>query len=157
MGLFQSFKNKLGIGGVSVELQVPAQVDKSAGTMEGSIFLTTKSDQQLVKLSVKLVEEFTTGRGDEKKTKEFELGKMTQTLNDETIKTGDRKELKFSLPFQILKSNNDELKEKGGAMGAIGKMASFATNEKSEFYVVADVDVKSAALDPSDKKPIRLV
>ena len=73
------------------------------------------------------------------------------------IKAGETKEVAFTLPFAMLKSSNDRLKEKGGALGAIGSIGAFANNEKSEYFVDADVDVKSAALDPSDKKQIKLV
>lgn len=156
MGFFQNLKNKLGIGGVKVSLQVPGQVAKDAGTVEGKIILTTKSEQEIVSFKVKMVEEYTTGRGDDKKTKEYELGTTTGTCGF-TLKPGETKELTFSLPFSIIKSSNDELKEKGGAMGALGKLGSFADNEKSKYFVDADVDVKSAALDPSDKKEIKFV
>lgn len=156
MGLFQSIKNKLGIGGVSVELKVPGQITKDSGIVDGVIILTTKSEQEIVSIAVKLSEDFTTGRGDEKSTKTFELGSLK--LQDSfVIKPGETKEIAFSLPFSILKSNNDELKEKGGALGTIGKLGSFANNEKSAYFVEADVDVKSAALDPSDKKEVKLV
>lgn len=156
MGFFQTIKNKLGIGGVSVKLQIPAQAAKSAGKVDGKIILTSKSDQEIVSLKVRFLEEFTTGRGDDKKTKEFELGivKIPQSF---TIKKGETKEIPFSLPFAVIKSDMDELKEKGGALGAIGKLGAFAGGEKSEYFVEADADVKSAALDPSDKKAIKLV
>lgn len=156
MGFFQTIKNKLGIGGVSVKLQVPAQVAKSAGKVEGKIILTSKSEQQVVSLKVRFLEEFTTGRGDDKKTKEFELG-IVKIPQGFTIKAGETKEIPFSLPFAIIKSDMDELKDKGGALGAIGKLGAFAGGEKSEYFVEADADVKSAALDPSDKKGIKLV
>jgi len=73
------------------------------------------------------------------------------------IKTGETKEIPYTVPFKILKSDSDELKEKGGALGAIGKLCAFAKAEKSEFVVEAEADVKAAALDPSDKQPIKLV
>lgn len=156
MGFFQNVKNKLGIGGVKVELQVPGQIAKDSGIIEGKIFLTTKSEQEVISFKVKMLEEYTTGRGDEKKTKEFELGVFKAPAGF-VIKPGDSKELSFSLPFSLVKSNNDELKEKGGALGTLGKMAAFASNEKSKYFVDATVDVKSAALDPSDKKEIRVI
>ncbi len=156
MGFFQNVKNKLGIGGVSVSLQVPGQVAKDSAVIEGKIILTTKSEQEIVSYKVKMVEEYTTGRGDEKKTKEYELGIVTAACGF-TLKPGETKELTFTLPFSLLKSGNDELKEKGGALGALGKLGSFADNEKSKYFVDADVDVKSAALDPSDKKEIKIV
>lgn len=39
----------------------------------------------------------------------------------------------------------------------IESLSKFANNEKSAYYIKAEVDVKSAALDPSDKKQIRLI
>lgn len=156
MGFFQTIKNKLGIGGVKVTLQIPGQVAKTAGEVKGKIILTSKSEQEVVSLKVRFLEEFTTGRGDDKKTKEFELG-IVKIPQGFTIKAGETKEVPFTLPFSVIKSNNDELKEMGGAMGAIGKLGAFASGEKSSYFVDADVDVKSAALDPSDKKEIKLV
>ncbi|MCF2218232.1 sporulation protein [Chryseobacterium sp. PS-8] len=156
MGFFQSIKNKLGIGGVSVELRVPMQISKDSDAVDGVIVLTTKSEQEIVSSSVKLYEDFETGRGDEKKKKTFELGtvKLTESF---VIRPGETKEIAFRLPFSILKSDNDELKEKGGALGAIGKLGAFASNEKSSYFIEAEVDVKSAALDPSAKKEVKII
>lgn len=156
MGLFQTIKNKLGIGGVKVVLQVPGQVAKTSELISGKVVLTTKSEQQITEIEILLKEKYTTGRGDDKKTKEFVLGelKMPVTL---TITPGETKEIPFELPFSLLKSNNDELRERGGAMGVLGSMAAFANNEKSEYTVEAHADVKSAALDPMDEKEIKLV
>src|SRR5215470_11479667 len=110
MGFFQNIKNKLGIGGVDVQLQVPGQVEKQSGTIEGKVVLTTKSEQQLVELRVKLVETYSTGRGDEKKEKEIELGKCVVPYNMTGIKPGETVETPFSLPFNLVLSSNDELK-----------------------------------------------
>lgn len=156
MGFFQNIKNKLGIGGVSVNLQIPSQVSKASSTIDGKVVLTTKSDQEIVSITVKLIEELTTGRGDDKKTKEYELGRV-EIPAGYSIQTGSTKEVPFALPFVVAKSSNQELAEKGGALGALGKMASFAENAKSVYIVKAEADVKSAALDPDDKKEIRLI
>ncbi len=156
MGFFQNLKNKLGIGGVSVSLQVPGQITKDSRTVDGKIILTTKSEQEVASYKVKMYEEYTTGRGDEKKTQTFELGHISSPMVS-VIKPGETKEIDFTLPFSILKSNNDSLKEKGGALGTLGKLGSFADNEKSVYYIDAEVDIKSAALDPSDKKEVKLV
>lgn len=156
MGFFSNLKNKLGIGGVKVDLRIPGQVAKADGVVNGSVVLTTKSDQDIVTITIKVLEVFTTGRGDDKKEKTFTLGEMNLPA-DFAIKTGETKDLAFSVPFKILKSDNDELKEKGGALGAIGKLGAFASAEKSEYFVEVEVDVKAAALDPSDKKAIKIV
>ena len=156
MGFFKSIKNKMGIGGVKVELQVPGQAAIADNQVEGKIILTTKSEQEIVSITVKMLEEFSTGRGDDKEEKEFELGQVDLS-GGFSIAPGETKEVPFTLPYKLIKSNADDLKEKGGALGALGKMGKFANNEKSSYFVDADVDVKSAVLDPSDKKEIRLV
>lgn len=155
MGLFQSIKNKLGIGGVKVTLQAPGQISKDNLTAEGKVTLTTKSEQQIVEITVKVIEEYTTGRGDDKTTKEFTLG-STKLPSDFTLKAGETKEIAYSFGFELLKSSNDELKEKGGTMGKIGSLAQFANGEKSAYFIEVEVDVKSAVLDPSDKKEFKL-
>jgi hypothetical protein len=156
MGFLQTIKNKLGIGGVKVALHVPGQVAKSEGLIKGKIVLTSKSDQELVSMKVVLTEKYTTGRGEDKKTKEFVLGEYKANLLY-SIKAGQEKELHFDLKFQLVNSNSDDLKEMGGAMGKLGSLSAFANNEKSEYFVEATVDVKSAALDPSDEKPVKLI
>ena len=156
MGIIQTIKNKLGIGGVKVNLQAPAQVSKNDLKAAGTITLTSKSEQSIVSIKVKVIEEYTKGRGDDKTTKEFTLGSLNLPANF-TIKAGETKSIPYSIDFELLKSSNDELKEKGGALGAVGSLAKFASNEKSAYFVEVEVDVKSAVLDPSDKKEFKLV
>ena len=156
MGIFKKFKDKLGIGGVKVELKVPGQVSKESDTVEGTVVLTTKSEQEIIDVTVQFLEEFTTGRGDDEEEKEFELGEVKIPCGF-SIAPGETKEISFTLPFKLVKSNADDLKEKGGALGTLGKLGKFANNEKSSYFIDAEADVKSAALDPSDKKEIKLV
>ncbi|MBG6132552.1 sporulation-control protein spo0M [Aquimarina sp. EL_43] len=155
MGFFDKVKNKLGIGGVKVTLQIPGHVAKESEQVEGKVVLTTKSEQEIIEVEIKFVEEFTSGRGDNASTESFDLGvvKFTETY---AVKPGEVKEIPFVLPFKLLKSKADSLAEKGGTLGAIGKMSKFASNEKSKYMVEANVDVKAAILDPSDKKDIKL-
>lgn len=156
MGFLQKIKNKLGIGGVKIQIDIPGQYSESEGKANGKFILTTKSDQEIKSMEVKLVEKFTTGRGDDAKTKEFVLGKMV--FNDAfDIKVAETKTFDFEFPFEVRKSMNDQLKEKGGAMGAIGSLGKFAKGEKSEYVIDVSVDVKAAALDPTEEKEVQLV
>ncbi len=157
MGFLKKIKNKLGIGGVKVRLNIPGEVPKQdEGEIEGKIVLTTKSEQEIVNMVVKVVEEYSTGRGDNQSSSDIELGEI-EIDGGFAIKPGETKEVPFTVPYRLVKSSNDELKEKGGALGALGKVSAFASGEKSKYFVEADVDVKSAALDPSDKQMIKLV
>jgi len=154
--MFGKFKQALGIGTVKVELLVPAQIPKESGTLNGIVRLTAKSDQEVTSIHIKLVESYATGRGNEKTTREFDLGelKMPQQL---VLKNDEVKEVPFTLSYQLLKSSNDQLKEHGGALGALGKLGSMADSERSEYFVSAIADVKGTALDPSDRKNIKLI
>lgn len=156
MGFFDKVKNKLGIGGVKIDLKVPGQVSRDSGYIEGKLLLTTKSEQEVVDIEVKFNEEFNTGRGNDQKSKVFELGAI-KIEEGFTIRPGETKEVPFFLPFTLLKSNADQLKEMGGAFGAIGKLGKFTKNEQSNYFIKADVDVKSAVLDPTAKKDIKIV
>lgn len=154
--MFGKLKQALGIGTVKVELTVPGQVSKAGNSLNGTVRLIAKSDQEVTNIRIKLIESFTTGRGDERKTKEFTLGEMSlpQQL---LLKDGEVKDVEFTLGYKILKSGNDNLKEMGGAFGALGKLGAMADNEKSEYHITAVADVKGTALDPSDRKAIRLI
>lgn len=156
MSFFAKIKQFFGAGTVKLELAVPPSIEKASLQVPGSVTLRALSDQHILTLTVKLDEEWTTGRGDDKEEKSFELGKVTigQAFD---MKQGEEKKVEFVLPFELLKSNADQLKEKGGAMGMLGKAAAFANAEKSKFKVSTEADVKGAAFDPSDEKQIEMV
>jgi len=156
MGFMDKVKQFFGMGGVTVKLECDPQASRQGGMVNGVVHLVSKSDLHILELNVALKEAFTTGRGDDEETEEFELGKIV-IGGAFDIKAGENKSIPFQLPYQILKSNADDLKEKGGALGALGSMAKFANNEKSAYFVEADCDVKGTAFDPGDKQTIHLV
>ncbi len=155
MGLIGWMKQKLNIGGVTVQVKAPGQAPKNAGKISGTIVLTTKSPQEVESVLVKVVEEYSTGRGAEKSTEDFTLGEI-EVVGAFKIAPGETKNFEFEVPFSLLKSSNDRLKEKGGVLGAVGSMGSFMNAEKSNYFVVAEADVKGAINDPSARSPIRL-
>jgi hypothetical protein len=156
MSFFSKLKQFVGAGTVKVDLAVPPQVQKAGAQFAGSVLLNAVSDQHVLEVTVKLTEHWSTGRGDEKTEKEYELGKVA-VAGAFDMKQGEQRNLEFVLPFTLLKSGNDVLKEKGGALGMLGKAAAFVSAEASTYKVTATADVKGAALDPTASKPIRLV
>jgi hypothetical protein len=155
MSFFAKVKQFFGAGTVKIELSVPPSVPKAGLQVPGKITLNALSDQHIIDVTVRLEEEWDTGRGSEKETKSFELGKLT-IAEAFDMKQGEKRVLDFVLPFELIKSNADELKEKGGALGMLGKAAAFANAEKSRYKVKAEADVKGAAFDPSDDKELTL-
>ncbi len=155
MSFFGKIKQGLGIGTAKVELEIPGQVQGSAGQIEGKVIITAKSDQVVKEVRIVLIEEYTTGRGDDKTSKQFELG--TITLPGMELKAGETHTLSFQLPFQLLKSSNQSLSEEKGVLGALGKAAVFARNEKSEYKVKASLSLQGTMLNPDTDKSIHIL
>ncbi|HUM53339.1 MAG TPA: sporulation protein [Chitinophagales bacterium] len=156
MSFFSKIKQALGIGTISVKINAPGQLNAADGKLKGSLFLTAKSDQKVKKMEVKLEEEQTTGRGDNKKIQTYTIGSWNDNSMFE-MKTGETKTVEFEFPVQVYKSSTDQLAEKGGMLGGLGKMAKFADDTRSEFKVCAIVDVDGAKLDPSDSCNINII
>jgi len=156
MGFMGKIKQWLGIGGVKVTLQATGPLSSGGGSVAGAIQLTAKSDQQILEVIVKVYELYSTGRGKEKRTREIDMGKATVSQNID-LKAGESKSLDFTVPYTVSKSINDNLKEKGGVVGALGKLGSLAEAERSEYYVKASAKVKGTVLSPSDKAAMKMV
>jgi hypothetical protein len=154
--MFGKLKQAFGIGTINVNLEIPAAIEKSTHEVIGTLHLAAQSDQQVQNISIRLLEMYSTGRGAEKKTREYELGQIKLSEAFE-MHSGEVKDIAFTLPYKLIKSNNDDLKGYGGAIGALGKLSSMVDAEKSEYQVRAVVAVKGAAFSPLDHKHIKLV
>lgn len=153
MGLFDSVKGFLNIGGVTIKLQgVAGHVSKNETSIPGQLVLTTKSDKHVISIHYKFINEQSRGSGEDKETDEIIIGE-TFVKEPFDIKTGETKTLDFAIPF-VWKAR---LKEKSGMLGAVGKLGAMAMSEKEKFYVVAEADVKGTPLDPSDKVMVQVV
>jgi hypothetical protein len=153
LGFLDTVKGWLNIGGVKVKLQdINPRVSRSGSQITGKVLLTSKGDKQILKLAHKFVMRKTTGRGEDKKIKDFTLAQVIREEPFE-IKTGESKTLEFSIPYSLERG----LKDQGGVLGAVGKFGAFAAGEKEEYFIVAECDVKGTALDPSDQVEVTLV
>ena len=156
MAFFDKIKQFFGIGTLSVKLNVPTTFSAKEGVLKGALTITGKSDQDIVSVEIELQEKWSKGKGDDVTEKTFTLGqiKMNEAFS---VKKDEVKTINFEVPYEIIKSDNDKLKEKGGVLGGLGKMGSFLDSEKSEFTVIATVDVKGATFDPNDIANIKKV
>lgn len=153
MGLLDTVKGWLNIGGVKVKIKdLNPMVPRSGTALQGKLELTSKSDKQVTGVNYKFVLKKTTGSGDEKKTQEFKLGE-TSSKEPFEIKAGETRTLDFTIPYSITAS----LKDMGGVLGGIGKIAAFASSEKLQYQVVATASVKGAAFGASDTVDVQIV
>ncbi len=156
MSFFDKVKQFFGFVGVKVELETPLQIEKAAGSFQGKVSIRAEKEQKIATVTVKLEEEWKSGRGEDATERTFDLGEVT-IAQDFQMTAGESKTLDFTLPFEMVKSRDDRLQEQGGVVGKLGSLSKLASGEKSTFRVKAEADVVGAAFDPSASKNVKLV
>lgn len=102
MAFLDKVKSSLGIGGVKVDIITPPFISKTERLVEGKVVLKAKKDEKIKEVVVKLVEEWTTGRGNDKKTQDYEMGKV-EFSEPFTLAAGETKEVPFKFNFIMYK------------------------------------------------------
>jgi len=163
MSFFDNLKNKMGIGGVSVELHAPDHVKKADNFVSGMFVITAKSDQYVKGISVRLIERRTTDNGKQRKSRTKIRGeqKISESF---AITPRDIKEFNFELPFRAgaewrdLKGGEVEL---GGVktdlLKSVGSLAAIVSSETIDHYISVVTDVEGAWRNPSTKQRITLL
>lgn len=153
--MFKKVKKWLGIEGVKLELALPEKVTEEAGNIKGKVRFLSKNEQTVNYLKIILVEKFSRGRKKEKITDEYRLGEII--LEKEIpIPKETPVVIDFTLPFEMMKSEMDELEDKNLIFSGLVKVAKKLRGVNSEFYVEAEARVKGTALNPFDKQLIEL-
>jgi hypothetical protein len=157
MSFLKKIKQGLGIGTVKLTLEVPPSISPEGGQIDGHVVIEAQSDQHITVVKVKLIEKYTQGHGqdEEKIEKEFVLG---ETSFDRAfdMKYGESRRIDFTLPYAVRKSRLKGLSEKKGALGTLGKVASFVGAEKSEYEVSVEAKLEGAMLSPKASKSVMI-
>ena len=153
--MFGKVKRWLGIEGVKIELVLPEEVSVRSGSLAGKIQFYSMNTQEVKSVRVKLVEKYTRGRGKEKLIDEYLLGdiELVQTIE---VPEHEMVEIDFTLPFSLIKSDMDEFGDKNFVYGGLAWAAKRFSSVKSEYRVEAEATVKGTALNPIDKKSIKV-
>ncbi len=153
--MFKKVKKWLGIEGVKLELVLPEKALESEGLVKGKIRLFSKNEQSVDYIKVVMIERFSRGRKKEKITDEYQLGEivLNQTI---AIQPEQPIEIDFTLPFELAKSEMDELEDKNLIFSGLVKVAKKFRGVSSEYYIEAEAKAQGTALDPFDKKLIEI-
>jgi hypothetical protein len=164
MGFFDKVKGFLNVGGVSCKIkQVENPFPAGDTCMKGTFVLTSDSDRQVLSYSAHFYKVTTTKENGEEKTETETLGKCSSKdymFSDEypfEIAKGESKEMSFLMTDVNCPPS---LAAESGVVGAIGKMAAFASKmsgTKVEYFVEVTADVKGTPFDPSDKVQIQVI
>ena len=144
MGFLASIKQLLGIGTISVRLNVLEAITKDATLLRGSIRLIGKSKQLIKSIEVRFEEDHIAGSADNERSSTFTLG----TWRDETRFFIEKEELRiidFEMPIDFRISSNEI-----GLHSSIAKRAISSQMQRSEYRIKTMVDVEGAKLDPQD-------
>lgn len=158
MGILNTVKGWLNIGGVSVKLQgVSQRVSRSGNLIDGTVLLKSKGDKQVLSLKYQFVMRLTRKKvgsqnANDKETTEHVIA---ETIHDEPfeMKEGETK----TVPFVINYRMEQRVQDRGGFLGAMGKLGSLVSSDEEEYCVRAMCDVKGTVLDPGDNLPVVLV
>lgn len=149
--MIKRLKNMLGIESVKVELEVPQDIEKKDQNIRGEIILTTLSDADVESISIKLIEKYTRGRKENKLIDEYVISKIL--VNEKvSIAKGETIKLPFDLPFKIVKSPMDELQDNNFFNGLLVGLAKKIKGVKSEYRIIAEVNIKGTTLQPFAEK-----
>lgn len=154
--MFGKVKRWLGIEGVKLELILPEEVYAPQEVIEGKIRLYSMHAQTVKRIRVIMIEKYKRGRRKNKLVDEYKLGEIE--LDQEiVVPEHEQLEIDFELPFMISKSEMDDIEGKNFLFKGFVKTAKVIKGVKSVYRIEAEADVKGTALNPFDKKQIKLI
>lgn len=153
--MFGKVKQWFGVEGVKVELMLPEAANRAENELKGQLKFSTMNEQTVSGIEVKLIEVYSRGRKKNKLTTEYTIGEIT--LNETFDVVPDKPiVLNFTLPFELLQSEMDELEDSNFFYKGIAKLAKYSRGVQSVYRVEVQANVKGTRLNPFDKKEIIL-
>ena len=146
-------KKWLGIEGVKLELVIPNDVSESSGQVEGKIQFRSMNEQTVTGVRIVFIEKYTRGRGKDKLSDEYELGRK-EIYQEIDIPIDTVMEMDFTLPFQLVRSDIEDYGRKNPLAGGVVRLAKYLNQVKSVYRIEAEATVQGTALNPFDRKEI---
>ena len=153
--MLKKVKTWLGIEGVKLELDLPEVAYENIGMISGKVQFLSMNYQTVRSVKLVLIERYARGRGTERLVDEYQLGQMVLD-HPIDIPANETVSIDFDLPFKIVRSDIDEMGQKNVLLGGIAKLARKLQSVSSDYYLMAEADVQGTALNPFDKKEIRI-
>jgi len=148
-------KKWLGIEGVKLEIVVAPEQRQKLQQIEGRIRFQSLNTQTVSGIRIALVEKYTRGRGKDKLIDEYELGEISIDQTFE-VPAEEIVEVPFTLPYKLVKSEVDQFGDRNFLYGGLAKAAKAIQAVRSDYRIEAEAKVKGVALNPFDKKFIKL-
>ena len=153
--MFGKVKKWLGIEGVKVEIHAPEQVREKSGVIEGKLQFMSMNPQTVTSITMTLIEKYARGRGAEKLIDEYEIASIEMEEEFE-VPAEDIMEVDFSIPFKLIKSDMDAFGDRNFLFRGIAGTAKYLQSAKSVYRIEVEAKVRGVALNPIDKKTIKI-
>lgn len=146
-----NLKKVLGIEGLKLEVVIPGEVQKETGIIRGHILLSTLRDTSLTGISIKVMEKYARGKGENLKVNEYLMGqmKLNKTIS---VRKDEFKKIDFEVPFHFAESEMDKWQDQNFLFRGLIKVAKKLHGVKSEYFVLVEADETGAKLSPHVKK-----
>lgn len=154
--MFGKVKKWLGIEGVKVELLLPEMAFEQVGAVSGKLIFHSKNQQVVRMVRLNMVEKYSRGRGQDKLVDEYLLGEITLNQRIE-VPADEPISVDFTIPFQLNRSKVDEFGNRNFLTGGLVSLAKKLQGVNSEYRIEAEADVEGTALNPFDRKMIKVV
>jgi len=149
-------KNWLGIEGVKLELVLPKVTRARDGLFAGTLVLLSQTPQEINQVSVRLVERYGRGRGQNRLVDEYVLGTFLMEKNLH-VSPNMPAEIAFAFSFQLMTSPIDDFSRKNFLYKGVAGLAKKWNRVHSEYRVEAEAKVKGTVLGPFAKQFVQLV
>ena len=153
--MFGRVKRWLGIEGVKVELIIPEKVSADDGEVSGVIRFYSMHEQTVKAVRVRMVENYKRGRRNSKLIDEYTLGQISMETEID-IPAHEYIDLEFTLPFEVITSDMDDIQRKNVLYKGVVKTAKLIKGVKSVYRVEAEADVIGTALNPFDTQELQV-
>ena len=148
-------KNFLGIESVKINLDIPESIPYDIDFIAGKIILTSKSNQTVKSITIKLIERYSRGRGRNKLINEYVAG-IVEFKKPFKIRAGKEEIFQFEMPVKIQQSEMDKLGDKNILTKGFVKLAKLFSNVKSDFRMEAMAKVAGNAIPPMTKRVVNV-
>ncbi len=139
-------KDILGIEGVRLQLNLSPDYNITDKLIEGEIILSSKSDKRIEYLDLSLIEKYQRGRKESKLIDEYILGQKRIEL-DLSLQKDESKKINFTLSFDPMKSEMDEMQEQNIFKSLFVSLAKKLKNVKSDYRIEASAKVRGTKIN----------
>lgn len=156
MAIFKGVKNFFGYSTLKIELDCPDSFSDGQIGFQGRVILTGLSEQEITKVRVELVEEWTDPDDQADPNRSDLLGYHDVRNHRFLLREGERVVSDFSIALKSSGNAPAKWLPKGGVLGAAVRAANFLQNfnHNITYKLVVRVNVKSAAFDPTLEKTL---